>query len=87
MKLKLKQWKGNIAEFYYLDKYGNYGITNEVELDDSPTPDQQLTESQMLRELARCADTKATIFSLLEKSDSRIKYFLPIKKVISISFL
>jgi hypothetical protein len=80
MKLKVKQWLGNIAEFYYIDKYGNYGITNEIELDAKPKPDKQLRERQMLAELGRDTEVRKYIFSLLENSDSRRKYFLPIRK-------
>lgn len=80
MKLKLKQWIGNIAEFYYLDKYGNYGITNEIELDEAPTPPKKLRERQMLAELGSCEVTRKAIYSILEKNDRRRKYFLPIRK-------
>ena len=80
MKLKPKQWLGNIAEFYYIDKYGNCGITNEIELDEAPRPPKQLRERQMLAELGSCEVTRKQVCSILEPTDKRRKYFLPIRK-------
>ena len=71
---------GNIAEFYYIDKYGNYGITNEIELDEAPRQPKQLRERQMLAELGSCEVTRKAIYSLLGNKDKRRKYFVPIKR-------
>lgn len=85
MRYKFHKWidlgyKCLVGEFFFIDRFGNYGITNEVEIDDAPKPDKQLTESQMLRELGKDREARKHIYAILSRDDKRIRYFLPQKK-------